>query len=597
MHPYRSHTCGELRLDHAGREVRLSGWVWRNRNLGQIVFMDLRDRYGVTQCYAEKDSPVFDALAGLNHETSVRIDGVVRERESKNPNLPTGNVEIKVTAVEILGEAPAELPVQVREDPGTSELNRLKYRFLDLRRPQMLANLELRAKVIFSLRERMIAQGFMEVQTPILTASSPEGARDYLVPSRRYPGEFYALPQAPQIFKQLLMVSGIDRYFQIAPCFRDEAARADRSPGEFYQLDMEMSYVEQEDVFQAIEPVLTGVFEEFGDWPVTTKPFPRIAYADAMLRYASDKPDLRAELELVDVSEAFVGSTFSAFANAVAAGAQVRALPLPGAARHGRSWFDKLGKVAVEDGAKGMAWLAFPEDGGAIKGSIKKFATEELVAALQEACGLGPGDGIGLFCDSPKALNKALSRVRVEAAQRLGRFVEEEYRFCWVNDYPFYEEDEETGKIEFSHNPFSMPQGGMQALLEQDPLEILAYQYDIVCNGVELSSGAIRNHRPDLMVKAFEIAGYSREDVETRFGGMYQAFQYGPPPHGGLAPGVDRIVMLLAHTPDIREVVAFPMTQQARDVLMNAPAPALPEQLAELHLKIVYPEGTETSGD
>ena len=595
MHAYRSHTCGQLRLADAGREVRLSGWVWRNRNLGQIVFMDLRDRYGVTQCYAETDSPVFAELAALNHETSVRIDGVVRERESKNPKLPTGEVEIKVTAVQILGEAPAELPVQVRKDPGTSELTRLKYRFLDLRRPQMLANLELRAKVIFSLRQRMIAQGFMEVQTPILTASSPEGARDYLVPSRRYPGEFYALPQAPQIFKQLLMVSGIDRYFQIAPCFRDEAARADRSPGEFYQLDMEMSYVEQEDVFQAIEPVLTGVFDEFGDWPVTTRPFPRIAYADAMLRYASDKPDLRAELEYVDVSEAFVGSGFSAFANAVASGARVRALPLPGAARHGRSWFDKLAKVAVEDGAKGMAWLSFPEDGSPPAGSIKKFATDELVAALQQACGLGPGDGIGLFCDSPKALNKALTRVRVEAAQRLDRFVEEEYRFCWVVDYPFYEEDEETGKIEFSHNPFSMPQGGMEALLSKDPLEVLAYQYDIVCNGVELSSGAIRNHRPDLMVKAFEIAGYSREDVETRFGGMYQAFQYGPPPHGGLAPGVDRIVMLLAHTPDIREVVAFPMTQQARDVLMNAPAPALPEQLEELHLRIVYPEGHGSS--
>ena len=595
MHPYRSHTCGQLRLEDVGQTVRLSGWVWHNRNLGQIVFLDLRDRYGVTQCYAEKDSPLFEQLAGLNHETSVRIDGIVRERESKNANLPTGDVEIKVTAIEVLGEALAELPVQVREDPGTNELTRLQYRFLDLRRPQMLANLELRAKVIFSLRQRMIAQGFLEVQTPILTASSPEGARDYLVPSRRYPGEFYALPQAPQIFKQLLMVSGIDRYFQIAPCFRDEAARADRSPGEFYQMDMEMSYVEQEDVFQAIEPVLMGIFDEFGDWPVTTRPFPRIAYADSMLKYASDKPDLRAEIELCDVTEAFRGSSFSAFASAVEAGAQVRALPLPGAGENGRAWFEKLGKTAIADGAKGMAWLAFPADGSELKGSIKKFASDELVAALQAAAGIGPGDGIGLFCDSAKVLNKALTRVRVEAAQLLGKFVEQEYRFCWVNDYPFYEEDEETGKIEFSHNPFSMPQGGMDALENTPPLEILAYQYDIVCNGIELSSGAIRNHRPDVMVKAFELAGYSRNDVETRFGGLFNAFQYGPPPHGGLAPGVDRIVMMLAHTPDIREVVAFPMTQQARDVLMGAPAPALPEQLAELHLKIVYPEGHGSS--
>lgn len=590
MHVYRTHTCGQLKATDADSQVRLSGWVHRKRDHGNLLFVDLRDHYGITQCVADISSPVFSVLERARPESVVTVTGkvVLRSAETINPRLPTGEIELQVAEVEIQSIADV-LPMQVAGDQDYPEDMRLKYRFLDLRREDVHANMMLRSKVIAFLRRAMQDQGFTEFQTPILTASSPEGARDYLVPSRIHPGKFYALPQAPQQFKQMLMVAGFDRYFQIAPCFRDEAGRADRSPGEFYQLDFEMSYVTQDDVFAAIEPVLEGVFREFGKGrTVTPAPFPRIAYADAMLKYGSDKPDLRNPILIADVTEPFRGSGFGLFAKLVEKGSVVRAIPAPGAAAQPRSWFDKLNEWARENGAGGLGYIQFAAEGP--KGPIAKNLDPERVEAIRVAAGLSEGDAVFFACDKPLAAAKFAGQVRTKLGNELDLLEKDVFKLCWTVDFPMYELNEDTGQIEFSHNPFSMPQGGMEALQTQDPLTINAYQYDIICNGVELSSGAIRNHRPDIMYKAFEIAGYTAAHVEEHFGGMLNAFKFGAPPHGGAAPGVDRIVMLLADEPNIREVILFPMNQQAQDLLMQAPAAVLPERLRELHLKLDLPK-------
>jgi aspartyl-tRNA synthetase len=592
MHAYRTHTCGQLRLSDAGKSVRLAGWVHRKRDHGQLLFIDLRDHYGVTQCVIDSSSPLFKSADAQRLESVISVTGTVVKRspETVNPKLPTGEVELQITVLEVLSEADP-LPLPVNTEADYPEEMRLKYRFLDLRREAIHANIVLRSKVIASIRRRMIEQGFTEFQTPILTASSPEGARDYLVPSRLHPGKFYALPQAPQQFKQLLMVAGFDRYFQIAPCFRDEASRADRSPGEFYQLDFEMSFVTQEDVFAAIEPVLAGVFVEFGGGKVVTPPpFPRITYDDALLRYGTDKPDLRNPLVIAEAGEVFRGSSFKVFASALESGSVVRALAVPGAAAQPRSFFDKLNDWARGEGAPGLGYITFAE--GVAKGPIAKFLDEPRLQKLRALCGIGDGDAVFFVCDRKAAAEKLAGAARTKIAHELDLLAQNEFRFCWIVDFPMYELNEETSKIEFSHNPFSMPQGGLEALQTKDPLTIKAFQYDIVCNGVELSSGAIRNHRPDIMYKAFAIAGYSAAEVEARFGGMLNAFKYGAPPHGGSAPGIDRIVMLLADTPNIREVVAFPMNQQAQDLLMQAPSEVPPERLRELHLRVALPPST-----
>ncbi len=589
MHLYRTHTCGELRVEHAGASVRLSGWVHRMRDHGNLLFVDLRDHYGVTQCVVDVSSPIFAAIEKVSNESVVTVTGTVSRRtpDTVNPNIPTGTVEVRIAEVAVQSTADP-LPMPVNQDAGYPEDIRLRYRFLDLRREDLHRNIMLRAGVIASIRRRMIEAGFTEFQTPILTSSSPEGARDFLVPSRMHPGKFYALPQAPQQFKQLLMIAGFDRYFQIAPCFRDEDARADRSPGEFYQLDFEMSFVTQEDVFNAVEPVIAGVFEEFADGRSVTKPpFPRIPYDESMLKYGSDKPDLRNPLVITDVTEAFRGSNFGIFARAVEGGAVVRAIPAPGAATQPRSFFDKLNDWAREQGAAGLGYIVF--DGGEAKGPIARNLEPARTEAIREAAGLRDGDAVFFACDKPNAAAAFAGVVR----QRLGADLElvkpGQFKFCWIVDYPMYELDAQTGKIEFSHNPFSMPQGGLAALESKDPLEIKAYQYDIVCNGVELSSGAIRNHLPEIMYKAFEIAGYGKDVVEARFGGMINALKFGAPPHGGSAPGIDRIVMLLAEEPNIREVVAFPMNQQAMDLMMGAPSEVEPERLRELHIRVSLP--------
>ena len=589
MHAYRTHTCGALRLVDAGKTARLSGWVHRKRDHGQLLFLDLRDHYGITQCVIDVSSPLFKQADGLKLESVVTATGTVvkRSAETVNPKLPTGEIEVKIAELALLSEA-EPLPFPVNAEADYPEEMRLKYRFLDLRREGVHANIVLRSRVIASIRRRMIEQGFTEFQTPILTASSPEGARDYLVPSRIHPGQFYALPQAPQQFKQLLMVAGFDRYFQIAPCFRDEASRADRSPGEFYQLDLEMSFVTQEDVFAAVAPVLAGVFEEFGNGRKVTKPpFPEITYDDALLKYGTDKPDLRNPIVMSDVGEVFRGSGFAVFSNALEKGSVVRAIPAPGSASRPRSFFDKLNDWARGEGAPGLGYIVFAE--GAAKGPIAKFLDPPRLDRLRQLAGVGDGDAVFFVCDKPEGAAKLAGAARTRIGRELGLIVEGEYRFCWIVDFPMYERDEETGKIVFSHNPFSMPQGGLEALLTKDPLTIKAFQYDIVCNGVELSSGAIRNHLPEIMYKAFEIAGYPASEVEARFGGMLNAFKYGAPPHGGSAPGIDRIVMLLADTPNIREIVTFPMNQQAQDLLMQAPAPVPPERLKELHIRVVLP--------
>ena len=590
MHPYRTHTCGELRKADAGIRARLSGWVHRKRDHGNLLFVDLRDHFGLTQCVIDSSSPLFATLASLRPESVVTLTGEVVERsvDTVNAVLPTGDVELAIGEARV--ESAAEtLPIQVAGDAEYSEELRLRYRFLDLRRESVHRNITLRSDVIASIRRRMTEAGFMEFQTPILTASSPEGARDYLVPSRHHPGLFYALPQAPQQFKQLVMISGFDKYFQIAPCFRDEDARADRSPGEFYQLDIEMAFVTQDDVFAAIEPVLAGVFREFARGrEVTEPPFPRIPFADAMLKYGSDKPDLRNPLEMADVTEAFRGSGFSLFAKLIEKGAVVRAIPAPGAAGRPRSFFDKLNEWAREEGAGGLGYVVF-EEGGA-KGPIARNLDADRTERIRLAAGVGDGDAVFFLCAPQRAAERFGSIVLARLCDDLGLGESNAFRFCWIVDYPLYERDEETGAIAFSHNPFSMPQGGMEALETLDPLEVKALQYDIVCNGVELSSGAIRNHRPDIMYKAFEIAGYSTRDVEEKFGGLLRAFQYGAPPHGGSAPGIDRIVMLLADEPNIREVIAFPMNQQAQDLLMGAPATVEPTRLKELHIKLDLPK-------
>lgn len=590
MHAYRTHTCADLRADHVDQTVRLSGWVHRKRDHGNLLFVDLRDHYGLTQCVLDISSPIFATFETLRPESVISVTGrvVKRTAETVNPRLPTGEVEIYVDAVEVLSAAEV-LPIQVAGTEEAGEDLRLRYRYIDLRREKVHANIMLRSAVIASLRRRMIEQGFTEFQTPILTASSPEGARDYLVPSRVHPGQFYALPQAPQIFKQLIMVSGFDRYFQIAPCFRDEDGRADRSPGEFYQLDFEMSFVTQDDVFAAIEPVISGVFTEFADGrAVTETPWPRIPYAEAMFKYGSDKPDLRNPLLICDVTEPFAGSSFGLFAKNIEKGSVVRCVPGPGAAEKPRGWFDKLNDWARENGAGGLGYIIFKD--GEAKGPIAKNLDDARIAAIREQAGVADGDAVFFACDTELKAAKFAGLVRDKICDELEQRATDRFDFCWVVDYPMFEKNEDTGEVEFSHNPFSMPQGEMEALETKDPLDILAYQYDIVCNGVELCSGAIRNHRPDIMYKAFEIAGYGPEVVEERFGGMLNAFKYGAPPHGGAAPGIDRMVMLLADEPNIREVILFPMNGQAQDLMMGAPGPADEKQLRELHIKLNLPK-------
>ena len=590
MHRYRSHNCGELRDGHVGQKIRLSGWCHRIRDHGGVLFIDLRDHYGLTQCVVDPDSPAFQAAETLRSEWVVRLDGEVKHRPAgtENAEMPTGLIEVYVREIEVLAAA-AELPVPVFGDQPYPEETRLKYRFIDLRREKLHANIMLRGHIIDSLRTRMKREGFFEFQTPILTASSPEGARDFLVPSRLHPGKFYALPQAPQQFKQLLMVAGFDRYFQIAPCFRDEDARADRSPGEFYQLDVEMSFVTQDDVFASIEPVLQGLFEEFSNGKPVTKVFPRIAYRDAMLKYGTDKPDLRNPLVIADVSEEFARDdvSFKAFK-----GKTVRAIPAPGAGAQPRSFFDKLNDWARSEGAPGLGYVIFEEEHGALagKGPIAKFIPAEAQAAIAAKAGVKAGDAVFFSAGEEAPAAKLAGAARVRIGTELGLSKTDVFEFCWIVDFPMYEYNEDDKKIDFSHNPFSMPQGGLDALDTMDPLDILAWQYDIVCYGVELSSGAIRNHRPDIMRRAFEIAGYDEDVLIERFGGMYRAFQYGAPPHGGIAPGVDRIVMLLAGEENLREVTLFPLNQRAEDPLMGAPSPATTKQLRELHIRLNLPE-------
>lgn len=595
--PFRTHSCGALRLSDAGQIVRLSGWIHRKRDHGGLLFVDLRDHFGLTQLVATAGSPGLELLDRLRLESVVTITGEVvgRTAETVNPDLPTGEIEVRVREVVVQSEA-AELPMPVATEADYPEDIRLRYRFLDLRRERLHANIMLRSAVIASLRRRMTEQGFTEFQTPILTASSPEGARDFLVPSRLHPGKFYALPQAPQMFKQLLMVAGFDRYFQIAPCFRDEDARADRSPGEFYQLDFEMSFVTQDDVFAAIEPVLHGVFTEFAGWrrerpwAVTPAPFPRIPFAEAMLLYGTDKPDLRNPLRIADVTSHFRDGGFGIFARMISDGAVVRAVPAPGAGLRARSFFDGMNDWARSEGWPGLGYINWK--GGEAGGPIARNLGPERVAALAADMGLGPDDGVFFACDTVERAARLAGLARTRVGQELDLVEKDAFRFCWIVDFPMYERHEETGKIDFSHNPFSMPQGGLEALETQDPLSILAYQYDIVVNGVELSSGAIRNHRPDIMFKAFEIAGYSRDDVEREFPGMLNALRYGAPPHGGSAPGVDRIVMLLADEPNIREVVLFPMNQKAEDLMMGAPSVVTDKQLKELSIRVALPPKT-----
>ena len=592
MHAYRTHTCAQLTAGDAGSDVRLSGWVHNKRDHGGVLFLDLRDHYGITQVVADSDSPALATLEKLRLESVVTIDGTVKARADAavNPNLPTGAIEVFARAATVQSVA-ADLPLIVNSAEDYPEETRLKYRFVDLRRERLHRNIVLRSQVISSIRRRMIDKGFTEFQTPILGASSPEGARDYLVPSRLHPGRFYALPQAPQMFKQLLMVAGFDRYFQIAPCFRDEDLRADRSP-EFYQLDFEMSFVTQEDVFQAIEPVLAGVFEEFADGKSVTPAgsFPRIPYAEAMLKYGSDKPDLRNPLLIADVSHHFEKSGFGLFEKIVGSGGRVRVVPAPATAEKSRKFFDDMNDWARREGFAGLGYVT--RKGGEFGGPIAKNHGEEGMAALYAELGLGENDGLFFAAGKEKDAAKLAGAARTRVGEELGLIEQGCFKFCWIVDFPMFEYDDDAKKIDFSHNPFSMPQGELEALETQDPLEIKAWQYDIVCNGYELSSGAIRNHKPEIMYKAFEIAGYTQADVDANFSGMIEAFKLGAPPHGGSAPGIDRIVMLLADEPNIREVIAFPLNQRAQDLMMGAPSLASPKQLRDIHIRLTeQPKG------
>ena len=581
MHAFRSHTCGELTESHVGQSVRLSGWVNRKRDHGQLVFVDLRDHYGLTQCVIDSSDEAFAAVEATRLESVVTITGTVLKRsdETINTSLPTGHVEVRIEHFEVQSAADT-LPLQVNSDVDSGEETRLRYRYLDLRRSRPHDNIMLRAQIIQSIRARMVAQGFTEFQTPILTASSPEGARDFLVPARLHPGKFYALPQAPQQFKQLVMVSGFDRYFQIAPCFRDEDSRADRSPGEFYQLDLEMSFVEQQDVFDAVEPVIRGVFEEFSDKAVDQE-FIHIPFAESMLKYGNDKPDLRIPIEICDVTETFRGSGFSIFAKAVEGGSVVRAVPGPKCGS--RAIADRMNSWAQSEGAPGMGYIIYGD--GEARGPVAKALGPERAEEIRKATGVNDGDAVFFACAEESAAASLAGRARVRIGEEQGLIDDSVFRFAWIVDFPMFEADETTGKIDFSHNPFSMPQGGLKALEEQDPLTIKAWQYDLVCNGVELSSGAIRNHLPEVMYKAFEIAGYDHSVVDDKFPAMINAFRFGAPPHGGIAPGIDRMVMLIADEPNIREVILFPMNGKAEDLMMAAPSEVEDSALTELHIR------------
>ena len=584
MSSYRTHTCGELRASDVDKEVKLAGWIHRKRNLGNLCFVDLRDHYGITQCVFDSSSELFEKIEALRVESVIGITGKVVHRESVNKHIPTGDIEIKVSGLEVYSEADI-LPVQVASDGGEPEEMRLKYRLLDLRKDRIHKNILLRSKVIQRSRELMREQGFTEYQTPILTASSPEGARDFLVPSRLNSGKFYALPQAPQQFKQLLMVAGFDKYFQIAPCFRDEDPRADRSPGEFYQMDMEMSFATQDDVFAVIEHTLGTIFNEFANGKkVDQAPYVHIPFREAMLKYGSDKPDLRNPLFMIDASAAFGDSGFGVYDNLVKEGKTVKGMLVKGIAAKPRSFFDKLDGYAKEEGMGGVAYLAWAE--GGVKG-ISRMLGEAKVSEIKAMFGAEDGDAILFVVGKGVKFDKFSGRLRNKVGEELGLIDENSFKMCWVVDFPFYEENEETGAVEFSHNPFSMPQGGMEALQNKNPLEILAYQYDFVCNGVELLSGAVRNHQPDIMYKAFEIAGYDNSVVDNKFGGMISAFKFGAPPHAGSAYGVDRLVMLLLDEPIIRDVILFPLNGKAQDLMMQAPNVVTQQQLDELHIKVV----------
>ena len=591
MHAYRTHKCGELTAANVGETVRVSGWVHRKRDHGDLVFIDLRDHYGMVQIVTEVDGPVFQVIESLRAESVVTVTGrvVARAAEAVNPNLPTGAIEIRADDAVVLSAA-ADLPLPVAGEQEYPEDIRLRYRFLDLRRETLHANIVKRTKIISDMRRRMEDAGFTEYSTPILTASSPEGARDFLVPSRIHAGKFYALPQAPQQYKQLLMVAGFDRYFQIAPCFRDEDPRADRLPGEFYQLDLEMSFVTQEDVWNTMEPVIAQVFERFADGkPVTPAgSFPRIPHAEAMLKYGSDKPDLRNPILITDVTEHFHGSGFGIFASLVESGSVIRAIPAPGAGAGSRKFFDDMNNWARGEGYSGLGYINIKD--GVPGGPIAKNHGEEATAKLIAALGLGPNDGVFFAAGKESQAAKLAGLARIRVGEQLGLIDKDRFELCWIVDFPFYEYDEDEKKIDFAHNPFSMPQGGLDALNGQDPLTINAYQYDMVCNGFEIASGSIRNQSPEAMVKAFELVGLSQQDVEDRFGGLYRAFQYGAPPHGGMAAGVDRIVMLLCGAQNLREITLFPMNQRAEDLLMSAPSPAELKQLRELHIRVVEPQ-------